>query len=187
MTAIILIVLITFYWLGRKALDQLVQKIATEKRVPPHRSQYIGTTLRIGWLLLAINATAIAIGVNFSDMGFVITSIFAMLGVALFATWSILSNITASVFVFFFFPYRPGDWVKIIDGDNSISGIISEITLFHVILTGEEDGVIHTYPNSMVFQKAVSIRKNLKPNDTQTAQPSAQPAEQEPISNEIHS
>jgi small-conductance mechanosensitive channel len=48
--------------------------------------------------------------------------------------------------------------VKVIDGENTIEGIILEITLFHVILKFEETHI--TYPNSLVFQKAVVITKD---------------------------
>jgi small-conductance mechanosensitive channel len=51
-----------------------------------------------------------------------------------------------------------GDHVKVIDGENTIEGIIVEITLFHVILSFEEKQI--TYPNSLVFQKAVVITKD---------------------------
>ena len=96
-------------------------------------------------------------GFGYEDVGLIFTSLFAVLGVALFAQWSILSNVTASVIVFFFFPYHVGDHVRIVDGEDSIEGIIEEITLFHVILKFEDK--IATYPNSLVFQKAVVITK----------------------------
>jgi small-conductance mechanosensitive channel len=48
--------------------------------------------------------------------------------------------------------------VKVIDGEDTIEGIILEITLFHVILKFEDTHI--TYPNSLVFQKAVVIRKD---------------------------
>jgi small-conductance mechanosensitive channel len=74
--------------------------------------------------------------------------------VALFAQWSILSNITASLLIFFGFPYRVGDWVKICDKDDDITGHIIEISTFHVILQ-RLNGDIVTYPNSLILQKAV--------------------------------
>ena len=76
------------------------------------------------------------------------------MGVALFAQWSILSNITASMIIFFGFPYRVGDRIKILDKDDDMSGIIEEISMFHVILR-REDGNIVTYPNTLILQKAV--------------------------------
>ncbi|MGJ8732363.1 MAG: mechanosensitive ion channel family protein, partial [Cellulophaga sp.] len=47
--------------------------------------------------------------VNFEDLGIIFSSVFAVLGVALFASWSILSNVTAGVILFFSFPFKIGD------------------------------------------------------------------------------
>lgn len=82
------------------------------------------------------------------------SSLFAIIGVAMFAQWSILSNITASVIIFFNFPARVGDTIKIIDGDNSIEGTIKEITLFQVELK-DSDGNLIIYPNNLLLQKPI--------------------------------
>jgi small-conductance mechanosensitive channel len=84
----------------------------------------------------------------------VATSVLAMLAVALVAQWSILSNITAGVLIFFVFPIRIGDRMEVIDGASSVQGRIVEITLFHVILE-ETNGQWLSYPNSVLLQKAV--------------------------------
>ncbi|MCC4854167.1 mechanosensitive ion channel domain-containing protein, partial [Vibrio lentus] len=81
-------------------------------------------------------------------------SIFAVLGVALFAQWSILSNLTASVLIFFVFPYRIGDRVRVAEKDEDISGVIIDITMFHVILRHSSGNII-TYPNNLILQKGV--------------------------------
>lgn len=150
--AIILVVFI----LGRLAFTAVIRRIGNERDVGSKRVLYVLVVVNTLWVLLALTALSLAAGVGFSEYSVFFSSFIAILGVALFAQWSILSNVTASVIVFFFFPYRVGHRVRIIDGDNSIEGVIKEITLFHVILDGE-DGIILTYPNSMVFQKAVSI------------------------------
>lgn len=95
-------------------------------------------------------------GINIDDLGVFLGSFVAVLGVTLFAQWSILSNATASVLIFFFFPYRVGDSITILDGDNTVAGTIKEIALFHVILTGDAGKMI-TFPTSLIFQKAVTV------------------------------
>ena len=112
---------------------------------------------------MAFIAVGIFVGIGYKDLGVFFGSIFAVIGVALFAQWSILSNVTASIIVFFFFPYRVGDNVKILDGENSVEGVINEISLFHVILM-DVDGLTITYPNALVFQKAVKIQSQPEKN-----------------------
>ena len=147
--------LVVFY-LGKKSIYSLVYRIGRERKVSVNRIQYISRVLMLIWSIATITGAGCIIGIGHQDVGLFFGSVFAIIGVALFAQWSILSNITASVVVFFFFPYRVGHRVKIIDGENSVAGQINEITLFHVILTAEDDSII-TYPNAMVFQKAVRI------------------------------
>jgi small-conductance mechanosensitive channel len=146
------------YFVVKSMIKRLVRKIGQEKRIAMRRVQYVQFILTGFWTIVTLAILGVITGFSYKDVGLIFTSIFAVLGVALFAQWSILSNVTASVIVFFFFPYHVGDHVKVIDGDNTIEGIILEITLFHVILKFEETHI--TYPNSLVFQKAVVITKD---------------------------
>ena len=72
----------------------------------------------------------------------------------MFAQWSILSNVTASIIIFFTFPARVGDSIRIVDGDNSVEGKIKEISLFQIELN-DQDGNLIMYPNNLLLQKPV--------------------------------
>jgi len=75
-----------------------------------------------------------------------------------------LSNVTASLIIFFFFPYRVGDTVRIFDDKEVLEGKIHEITLFHVLIKNEKREII-SFPNSLVFQKAIVIQpRNMSSN-----------------------
>ncbi|MGK0249200.1 MAG: small-conductance mechanosensitive channel [Oleispira sp.] len=156
--SIALLITAVSYFIVKSMIKRLVRKIGQEKRIAMRRVQYVQFILTGFWTIITLAILGVITGFSYKDVGLIFTSIFAVLGVALFAQWSILSNVTASVIVFFFFPYHVGDHVKIIDGDNTIEGIILEITLFHVILKFEDTHI--TYPNSLVFQKAVVITKD---------------------------
>jgi small-conductance mechanosensitive channel len=156
--SIALLITAVSYFVVKSMIKRLVRKIGQEKRIALRRVQYVQFILTGFWTIVTLAILGIITGFSYKDVGLIFTSIFAVLGVALFAQWSILSNVTASVIVFFFFPYHVGDHVKIIDGDNTIEGIILEITLFHVILKFGDTHI--TYPNSLVFQKAVVITKD---------------------------
>jgi len=58
--------------------------------------------------------------------------------------------------MFFTFPYKLGDFIKIHEGEDSIYGYIEDIRTFQVIIRGL-DNKITTFPNSMMLQKGVSI------------------------------
>jgi hypothetical protein len=54
-------------------------------------------------------------GVEYAQISIFLSSVFAVIGVALFAQWSILSSVNASMIIFFGFPYHGGDKIRIID------------------------------------------------------------------------
>ena len=128
----------------------------------------VRTNLIIKYISIALTLTAIAAltliwGVNFKDVGLLLSSMFAVLGVALFAQWSILSNITAGVIIFFSFPFKIGNTVRIMDKELSDSEnlddnifVIEDIKAFHLHLR-RRNGEVLSYPNNMVLQKGVSL------------------------------
>ena len=95
-------------------------------------------------------------GVDVRNLGVIVSSIFAVIGVAFFAQWSILSNITSGVILFFTFPYKSGDRIMIHDKEYEYVGIIEDIKTFHIVILNDAGQRI-TYPNSLVLQKGVSI------------------------------
>lgn len=136
-----------------KVSSLLLNKIGVGKAVSMYRLKYITKTIHIALLFLYSVILITFLSIEYSQVFIFLSSIFAVLGVALFAQWSILSNITASLIIFFGFPYRVGDYVKIIDKEADVSGIIEEISLFHVIIKNGDDQV--SYPNTLLLQKPV--------------------------------
>lgn len=118
------------------------------------RASYITKAINFGTTLFFVSVIAIIWEISFKGLSIYFASFFTIAGVALFAQWSILSNITASVILFFFYPYKIGSEVKILDGDNSVQGVVIDITLF-AMLVEREDGKVVAYPNNLAIQKAV--------------------------------
>lgn len=103
------------------------------------------------FLLVAI---VIIWGIDIKGIFIFASSFFAVVGIAFFASWSILSNITSSIVIFFSFPYKMGDRIKIIDGDNSVEGTIRDMTFFNIHIECQ-DGNTTFYPNNLAIQKPV--------------------------------
>jgi len=97
--------------------------------------------------ILAIITIVVIWGVKKDQLFLFISSIFTVVGVAAFAQWSLLSNITAGIIIFFAFPFKIGDHIKILDKDFPISGEIIDIKAFYILLKTTE-GEIVTYPNN---------------------------------------
>lgn len=130
-----------------------IERLGHAKSVAIYRVKYISKTVRLVVTILFFILLFLILGIEYSQVSLFLSSVFAVIGIALFAQWSILSNITASLIIFFVFPYRVGDRVKVVEVENDISGTIEEISLFHVIIKSGEDLI--TYPNSLILQRAV--------------------------------
>jgi small-conductance mechanosensitive channel len=121
-------------------------------------------TIKLFNFFLIIGATVgiIAIwGIDQQRILLFVSSILTVLGIAFFAQWSILSNITASLILFFYHPLRLGDTLRILEKDFIIEGEIHDITSFFVHLN-TRDGEKITIPNSVLLQKTISIIHNEK-------------------------
>ena len=153
MKIIIALLITVVFLLSRRFIANLINKMGTHKSVSPYRVKYITKTLNLALGVFFIILLSLFLGIEYQQLSLFLSSVFAVIGVALFAQWSILSNITASLIIFFSFPYRVGDRIKVVDKDDDIQGIVEEISLFHVLIRRNDELI--TYPNTLILQKAV--------------------------------
>ena len=152
----ILLVVLTLLRIGT---TKLVLRYAKTNHTIEHRSTLVVKYLHLFLYILAAIALIIIWGVQPKDITWALSSITTVVGVALIAQWSILSNITSGIILFFSFPFKIGDVIKIHDKDFPIIGEITDIGAFHVFLkTDEGEEVI--YPNNLLLQKGISILKD---------------------------
>lgn len=118
-------------------------------------------TVKIINIIFLIFATIFIItiwGVDKKELFLFFTSIITVLGIGFFAQWSILSNITSGIIIFFSHPIKLGDQIKIMDKDFFIEGKLINISFFYLYLEDENGGKI-TVPNSIALQKSIVIVK----------------------------
>jgi small-conductance mechanosensitive channel len=101
-------------------------------------------------------------GLNQSEIAVFVGTVITALGIAFFAQWSLLSNITSSLLLFFNHPLKIGDTLKVLDKDYPFEGEVTDLTYFFIHLKTKE-GEIITVPNSLVLQKSISIIENHDP------------------------
>lgn len=95
-------------------------------------------------------------GLKQNEIAVFASTILTALGIGFFAQWSLLSNITSSVILFFNHPLKLGDTIKVLDKDYPFEGEVTELTYFFVHLK-TTNGEIITIPNSLVLQKSISV------------------------------
>jgi small-conductance mechanosensitive channel len=139
--------------------NKVIDKTMTVKMLQKSRGKVIKKVINITLLCIYISLILIVWGVKQADVALYIGSILTVVGVAFFAQWSILSNITSGVILFFSFPFKIGDVIKIHDKDFPIVAEIEDIRAFHVSLKTKEGEMI-IYPNNLLFQKGISIMKH---------------------------
>jgi len=139
--------------------SNLVRRFAKTTHVIEHRTNLVIKYIHLLISILAVIGLIITWGFQPKDIIIAVSSIATVVGVAMVAQWSILSNITSGVILFFSFPFKIGDVIKIHDKDFPIVGEIVDITAFHIVLN-TKNGEQVIYANNLLFQKGISIMKN---------------------------
>lgn len=145
-----------------------ITKVARKNGINDARIRLMRRYVTVTLFLIAILIEAFVFGAEFKDLALIFSSVFAIIGIALFAIWSILSNVTSGIIMFFNFPYKVGDKIEIHDKDFPITAIIEDIRAFQLHLR-LDDGDLVTYPNNLILQKAVTlIKKDAIEDDADT-------------------
>lgn len=161
-TGILLLVII----LSRKIVSKLVKRYATASQVIERRTNLVIKYINILITILASITLILIWGVQTKDIFITLSSIATVIGVAMFAQWSILSNITSGIILFFSFPFKIGDVILIHDKDFPEEGEIEDVGAFHVTLR-TKTGELVIYPNNLFFQKGISVIKKPTNNNNE--------------------
>jgi small-conductance mechanosensitive channel len=137
-------IVILLFFILRYFTAKLIRRSARISQVLEHRTN------------LVIKYFNILIGLICTIAILVVSSLFAVIGVAMFAQWSILSNVTSGIILFFSAPFKIGDNIKIHDKEFPVEGEVDDIRGFHTYIKTAEGEVI-TYPNSLLLQKGISV------------------------------
>ena len=150
-----LAVMLFYLAAARKVLPKLETNI--EKTKLKSTSAIKGLlAARILVATLSLSLLLLAWGIDFSGLMVLSTSIITVTGVALFASWSLISNITAYFILLTNVAYRRGNFIRILDGDNYIEGYIADLGPFSTrLVTSERETLM--YPNNLILTRPVLI------------------------------
>ena len=142
------------YILARFIIHRSIDTMVANQQATKTRSKVVKKAINFTLLLVVTAILTSIFGVDQSELVVFISSVFTILGIALFAQWSILSNITAGVIIFFNHTVSLDDTISIIDKDYEVEGRISDIGLLFVVLKTKENEVI-SIPNNVFIQKMI--------------------------------
>ena len=154
-TAILAVIIIFLRLFSAK----VIKHYAKSSEILEHRANLVIRHNNIFLNTLFVVGAFIIWGVKTDDIFLTISSVVTVVGVAFFAQWSILSNITSGIILLFTFPFKIGDIIKIHDKDFPIEAEIEDIRAFHTLLK-TKDGERITFPNNLMLQKGISIVNN---------------------------
>ena len=147
----------------RMIITKSLRKIQTKFGFQKVRILVTTKIISILIYITVIVVVAFIWGVDEKQLLIYITSFLTILGIAFFAQWSILSNITAGIILFINYPVKIGDTITILEKDsaNNITGEIRDIGTFFITLRTPGKDLI-TLPNSIILQNNImySPREN---------------------------
>jgi small-conductance mechanosensitive channel len=151
-SGVVVLLLIIAKYISKKLIKKYTQLL----HKPELRAMQMKQIMNILLNILFVFIIAIIWGLDPRNLLLGLSSVFAVIGVAMFAQWSILSNITAGIIMFFSAPYSVGDRIHLIDKDLPIKATIENIQTFYTHIRTDENELI-VIPNNLFLQKIVSV------------------------------
>ena len=148
------IILIPTYVLLLYASGKTIDKTVENSLMQKTRAKVIKKGVNFILLVIMLSTLFFIWGVDQSELVLFLSSFIAILGIAMFAQWSILSNITSGIIIFFNHPVKLDDTISIMDKDYEIRGRVSDIVLFFVVIK-TMDGERVTIPSNVFVQKMI--------------------------------
>ncbi len=148
------LVVILLFFAGRFILSKSIERTVVEHLLQKTRGKIVRKIINTVMLLVTMTVVVMIWGVQSSEIVVFLSSVLAVVGVALFAQWSILSNITAGLILFFNHSVKLDDKIIIMEKDFNVEGRVSDIGLFFVIIKTDDDELI-TVPSNIFMQKMV--------------------------------
>ncbi|MBV2128770.1 mechanosensitive ion channel domain-containing protein [Arsukibacterium indicum] len=171
---IISVAAVILYFIISYRVMPLLYQVIANSRLKADMNKRAAAVFHILLVLLLIVVLSVIWSVDIRGLLVLASSMIAVIGVALFAAWSLLSNITAFFILLGQKAFAKGMEVRVIDGGNYLEGRIVDINLFSTVLqTKDNEQVI--YPNNLLVSRPVLVmpkksRKVVKVSAAEKAQ-----------------
>jgi small-conductance mechanosensitive channel len=148
-------IIVLFVFLVTKLVTKrIIRKVGNRFKYQSGRVKITNKIIDV-LLLTTLTVFLMAIwGVDQSELLLFLSTILTILGVAFFAQWSIISNITSTLIIFFNHPIKIGDYLTILDKDFQIEGKLSDIGIFFIVIKTKDEKKI-TIPSNVFMQKMI--------------------------------
>ena len=148
-------VVVLYFIISRRIMPLLYQVIA-HSNLKAEMNKRAAVVFHILLVLLLVVVLSIIWCIDIRGLLVLASSMIAVVGVALFAAWSLLSNITAFFILLGQKAFAEGMEVRVIDGGNYLEGRIVEINLFSTVLRTKDNEQV-VYPNNLLISRPVIV------------------------------
>lgn len=148
------VIAIAVFLITTKIIMSFIGRVGKKISYQPSRIKALKKAISFSLYIVFAGIFLLIWGIAPSQLTGYLASLFAVIGVAFFAQWSIISNITATIIIFFNQRIKIGDKVNILDKDYPIEGHIHDIGIFFISITTLE-GERVTLPSNVFMYKMV--------------------------------
>jgi len=159
-TAFTLVAVSIAIWLIRRVLRSWLDRIAPLVHLSPQTIAVVTRALSATLWVLALLLILGFWGVGASGVWALLASFAAVIGVGFFATWTMVSNITAFFFIAVWQPFQLGDLIEIVP--EGLRGRVINHDLMFVVLR-EDGGATVRVPNNLIFQRMIRVIQDDSP------------------------
>ena len=152
-TAILIAFVIIVKLFAGKAVNRILVRLDNDLK----RKKITMRIINLFSLIFMVIGLAAIWNIDRSQLMVFITSLITVLGIAFFAQWSILSNITSSLILFFNHPVKIGHRIRVLDKEFDIEGKLIDISYYFLYIKTDA-GELVTIPTSVALQKTMIIK-----------------------------
>jgi small-conductance mechanosensitive channel len=133
-----------------RSLRRLEQRLAL-----PYETLVSAARLVTGVLWLITGMLVLSLwGVSVSGLWTLLVSAAAVIGVGFLAVWAMISNVTASLFITIWRPFRLGHTVELLP--ENLKGHVVDRNMMYTVIHEESGALLHV-PNNLFFQKMFRV------------------------------
>lgn len=148
------VVAFVLVFISLKIVQRVIDKFGKKYQYHSTRIKIVRKIILFIAVVILTVVTAFIWGIKASQLATYIASLFTVLGIAFVAQWSLLSNITATLIIFFNHQVHIGDHIQILDKEFQIEGEISDVGIFFTVIKTIEGDYI-SLPSNVFIQKMV--------------------------------
>lgn len=153
-TVVVLIAASILILMVNRLLRRWFAYLEARLQLPHETALAIARAVTGGLWLIAAAAILDIWGVGLGGLWTVLVSAVTVIGVGFLATWTMISNFTASFFLMLWRPFQPGQTVEILP--ENLKGRVIERNLMFTTLR-EGSGSVLQIPNNFFFQKIFRV------------------------------